>query len=1269
MRSTNTSLQTQTNADAIAILKNTDLFNIFFHKDVVNNTVFFHDQLTGDERKTAIIHFFDHLQLCLIFLQRYADDITNNILRAYLPKLDAVPLEVRPLENFDSVGVRCSFTKDREGKNTIGRIVADLETTNDEHYQTLLKYLSKQKLIAISHRSITNSAEFIYETAYLYMEALFLYKIIEQVKNQLQDQQVEPRFSVLKDFMEYYSQFDPIMGQTLQLNSINNDPIPLNSKSDTPNQYTDNPDIAIKDASIDIRALNELYVFKIFYNRNAVADALININKFTSKYKRDAKDHLTASLLNVAYFLLRFTVDFSEGKLDRNQISPKLTQINFPYVKYIPNKGEVELLVEENGIKPSIQPSAITEFLNVSRFTQAVILINMNNTQQARIEFLAALANETGDILKTLDPVHFTKILSKFPSSTSDDIKISAFSMVAMTPLIMKHTYLMKIYSDYNDPRTILNFKTTAIYQLCNKQRIFDDLFRINSLQDHEQAREARKDICQKIAYISKVFNRTANTLSKEILRNSTDLTNYELARVPSIGFKKIRVGNTIDIEPIWITENQQHSNDIKEIGHYINMAEVKKYFTILTKLKTTELANLYMQSLYVLKNMEDDLERLYSGQALLVDNHTTYDKFKVGYCIRNPNMLTHLKKPEKPVVPAKEKPVEVTAVKSDHQSEANITRAPYQKKFRETQLVSISEQQLIREQQERATTQLNLLEKRIAEVKTLYDKLCRNEIFNFHDKNEDAKNEIAQSYTDNFVTAEVDFNKLNCSSVVNDIKKVETKVESFYKEVAEISRRVETQKINMNARAKEALNKKVNAARDAERAAKNAGKPKKNENRTYQSDAGNVDSKETQSSIIPSTIVELPPVVVNSDKPSTPIKELKNSTKILLPKVQATAAKTTSLVTQVPVQASSSWQVDGITTSSRSSVRLAYLDEACKHLIFLKKILSFAVEDSDPVIIHYALLYNISRCFESLKNYSRAGGHQNAIDKADVESFRNMICHRGPHAIKENLIAVMGFAKILVDQLPAKLSGLSHPNRYIFQNEMPEDTRTDMITAFGDDQFGRARFRNQTTMVISDHSLYKALQKFHNDKPNSDLTFEEYRSILETFIPAMRNILSTLENKQMLEVFSDADNTRLSIEDREKVIDNFLEEFFFHLHALRMLTMICGEFKRYFKKTEPNLYQFIKYCNDIRNPAVHSLRDMDAPLVFLRELMRLIKTFDEKTILEKRLSVRILTEASGSRIAFFNTAGDDVKTAPTQQASKPITQDSINPNNNPRHM
>jgi hypothetical protein len=277
-----------------------------------------------------------------------------------------------------------------------------------------------------------------------------------------------------------------------------------------------------------------------------------------------------------------------------------------------------------------------------------------------------------------------------------------------------------------------------------------------------------------------------------------------------------------------------------------------------------------------------------------------------------------------------------------------------------------------------------------------------------------------------------------------------------------------------------------------------------------------------------------------------------------------------------------------------KASTRIQHLNQASKNLLYIHKMLEMYLTELPPVIVHYALLYNIFRCFQSLLMYQSCGGNNQSINSDEVINLRNMIMHHGASTAK--LEDVIAFAKDIKGKLSNVLAEMKGKNAYIISHELSYEDRQGLLEFSG--------FAPHNNLVIEECTLYKKLQRFHESKQHNHDAVGIFNLVCEKYIPKMREILAKINKQNPFGVAI--------------VHHVFVLNYLFDLQALRMLATMCGEFLHHFEDYQwTSIYPFLKNCRlEVRNPVAHQKQDNFNPVDFYLALNGALAKVDENKFL-----------------------------------------------------
>lgn len=319
------------------------------------------------------------------------------------------------------------------------------------------------------------------------------------------------------------------------------------------------------------------------------------------------------------------------------------------------------------------------------------------------------------------------------------------------------------------------------------------------------------------------------------------------------------------------------------------------------------------------------------------------------------------------------------------------------------------------------------------------------------------------------------------------------------------------------------------------------------------------------------------------------------------------------------------------------------YLGHALKYLLYMgfhyteyklrQKDLSTAATESseaktegnhDPLlndITHFALLYNIGRCFHALKVYKNLGGHTaDSLPKADIDYTRHAIVHAG--AVDAPQSDVIETGEILYKDLPKDLIDRRNA-RQLQQFTLEQKEILKLIKSYrlaADPE--RFALEGGFPLVVEDMPLFQHLVKYHNPKQAADIDDKKLLAIVWVkTVPLIINIM-----KIVTKTFESEPKTK-------EEIDRFYENFLPHFQALKMLLTICGEFrteeycetmrKKLLKlqktgKVSEDIFKntmgfvvFLKMCRSIRNKVAHEFAD-DCTINEMYDAWRMLKSIND---------------------------------------------------------
>lgn len=216
--------------------------------------------------------------------------------------------------------------------------------------------------------------------------------------------------------------------------------------------------------------------------------------------------------------------------------------------------------------------------------------------------------------------------------------------------------------------------------------------------------------------------------------------------------------------------------------------------------------------------------------------------------------------------------------------------------------------------------------------------------------------------------------------------------------------------------------------------------------------------------------------------------------------------------------------------------------------------------------ITHYAICYDMLRCFQALSIYKNFGGHTApSLPKEDISGSRQAIIHSGLLEAKKQ--AVIESAELFYKDLPKDL--ISRRNaRQMNELQLEQAEILQLIRNYklaSDPE--RFSIENSLPLLVDDMPLYQHLVRYHSTKQIASMNDEELWQITwKEKVPIIKNIMAAIIDKYP---------TR---PETERDIGSFLERFLPHLQALKMLFTICGEYR-----TERECHQKIGQLIDIK--------------------------------------------------------------------------------------
>lgn len=318
---------------------------------------------------------------------------------------------------------------------------------------------------------------------------------------------------------------------------------------------------------------------------------------------------------------------------------------------------------------------------------------------------------------------------------------------------------------------------------------------------------------------------------------------------------------------------------------------------------------------------------------------------------------------------------------------------------------------------------------------------------------------------------------------------------------------------------------------------------------------------------------------------------------------------------------------------ANKSSQKANYLDYALRHYIAIKHILAFYDSNLNEQkkggydhelskllseMVHYALLYNMTRCFQALTIYKLKGGDPSKeIDQYSIEDFRNMIIHHG--ALEAKHEDTLLTARMLSEGLSDKFLKIRKP--YLMESALSSSQINDILATkklTNDPLYADKCY----SPLIEDTPLYKTLSKFHEAKVTNDMDFYAVKK--------------KIENQVLPKILAFFDKIKKSHAQapEQKSLDNFYEFFLIHCQAIKSLLAICGELcdvEKCNKNIEAaanlktslnipcddeltNFSQFLLDCRKVRNKIGHYFTPEESCDVSLEKLYDLCYQVEKLT-------------------------------------------------------
>lgn len=277
----------------------------------------------------------------------------------------------------------------------------------------------------------------------------------------------------------------------------------------------------------------------------------------------------------------------------------------------------------------------------------------------------------------------------------------------------------------------------------------------------------------------------------------------------------------------------------------------------------------------------------------------------------------------------------------------------------------------------------------------------------------------------------------------------------------------------------------------------------------------------------------------------------------------------------------------------------------------------SKSLENSLDDITHYAICYDMLRCFQALSIYKNFGGYTAAaLPKEDITFTRHAMMHGFWEATQQ---AVIESAELLYSDLPKDLINRRNA-RQIYELQLEQSQIIKLVQAYKlATDTHRFSIDSSYPLVVDDMPVYQHLHQYHSDK---DVAFTNDDELLKiVWVKTAPIITKIMEN--VTKVFA--------TEPREqKDINRFMECFLPHFQALKMLLAICGEFRteQHCEKTIKQLRElkdadkdneeilnstisfliFLKMCRPIRNRIGHEYPE-DCTITEVYDAWRMLKS------------------------------------------------------------
>lgn len=199
-----------------------------------------------------------------------------------------------------------------------------------------------------------------------------------------------------------------------------------------------------------------------------------------------------------------------------------------------------------------------------------------------------------------------------------------------------------------------------------------------------------------------------------------------------------------------------------------------------------------------------------------------------------------------------------------------------------------------------------------------------------------------------------------------------------------------------------------------------------------------------------------------------------------------------------------------------------------------------------NAVVGHYALLYNITRCFVALNKYKQCSGSVALIQpKIVLEDIRNMSMHGAWVATQH---AVLDTTKQLCEKLPQQFLQLHKP--HLLESVLDEKQIVQLVNVYGLANNPSRYMLQSYPLVIEETALYKELAKYHNNKQDSHVSLWKDVDVYGEIVPTINRIMLPIKKAYP------------SIEEQIRNAETIKKYYPFHLDALKMLLAICGELR-----------------------------------------------------------------------------------------------------------